>query len=354
MRKSTLLKIATTLTAMFLISGVFAQNDGDWAGNATLGKYQQSAAAPIAAPAGVPYTDFVTVGKPMPFFVWPSVAYNPNWDYTAFDANFPTVAQIAPAATVLSTFAWRTATGNAAPVVGDLAAAAGATRNYIEITASATAGDYTLIEVTETAPAPGSCAGAPVYFGFRAVGVPTLSITNAVSSTMGLTNVISSGCGDRTGIAITATFNTANESAPYHINLGYNVFNATVDGSGNITIGTEITGDAGVPSVFGVNGSATPSTSNPIVSNASPIVASQDYTVENNLPTVYRFTYYNVNGAVSRKSDYIDKREAVLGAGAYDFTYYPTVPGAGTVYYIVALPTPVTGPIYHIANTFAY
>lgn len=352
MRKSTLLKIATTLTAMFLISGVFAQtNTGQWGTTATVGKYSQSATAPILLPASVNYTaNYITTGKTMPFFVWPSAAYNPNWNPGAVafaDPNFPTQAELET--NVLSSFAWRIGA-----TFATLAAAPGGyAKNYVQITAGAAA-SVTLIEVAETAPAPGSCAGAPVYFGFTAVGVPTLSITNAVSSTMGLTNVISSGCGDRTGIAITATFNTANESAPYHINLGYNVFNATVDGSGNITLGTEITGDAGVPSVFGANGSATPSTSNPIVSNASPIVTAQDYTVENNLPTVYRFTYYNVNGAVSRKSDYIDKRDAVLGAGAYDFTYYPTAPGAGTVYYIVALPTPVTGPIYHIANNFTY
>ncbi len=247
---------------------------------------------------------------------------------------------------VLSTFAWQTGVNYAglAPIAG--------TTNYVELLAGA-AGTTTLIEVTETSPSV-SCDADPVYFGFTAIAEPTVAITNATSTVFGLNNVIVSACeGDPAlAVAITATLAPAQESN-WYINMPYTVYNvAALDGSGNIVLpGTNITATSTVD-VFGADGTNVPSATNPLIAAASPIVGSQTYAVQNNQITVYQFTYNNVNANISRISDYIARRAGTL-TGTYGFSYYPAA-AANTNYYIVALPTPVTGPIYHIANNFAY
>ncbi len=71
MRKSTLLKMAFASAAMFVFVGASAQtNTGQWGTTATVGKYTQSAAAPITDYNLVNYTQmYITTGKTMPFFV---------------------------------------------------------------------------------------------------------------------------------------------------------------------------------------------------------------------------------------------------------------------------------------------
>lgn len=372
MKKSTLLKLALMVVAMFIFAGAFAQ---PWtgAGNATVGKYDRSTLTNTYT--GYDYTtDKLTVGTTMPFWTWPSAAYNPSFSTAAFSAAaFPTQGQIENA--ILSSFAWKSVDpgANDAATLAALTAATaipGYTKNYVEVPIRATIGKQ-LLEVIETAN-PSLCTGLPVYFGFTAIAVPTLTITNAAAANQyGLStassSVISSGCGTQT-LAITGTVapfasptTASTEENPFHINMPYAVYNVNaLDGSGNIILAgaTNITGNAGVPMVYGANGTAVPSASNPIVLTSTAgagenIVASQGYSVQNTKITVYEFTYNNINGAISRKSDYLGVRGGTLTGLPYGFTYYPTV-ATNFKYYVVALPVPVTGPIYHISNSFVY
>lgn len=380
MRKSTLLKIAMTLTAMFLISGVFAQtNTGStqWsaAGGATVGDFARSNATPItnAADALVTSpTDKITIGKAMPFFVWPSAAYNPNWDYTAVTgAAAGAYTPITDIVTnVPSDFAWVSAGSTLTPFYSDGTSTddGNGIKNYVEIS-WATTGNK-VIQVTET-PASGVCAAVPVYMGVNVIAVPTAAVTGA-GVELGLNNVIQRACwavANDNATAIDFTFPAADaalQEYPFNFNVTYEVFNVTgLDGAGELPNAAGVFNDADASvsditltttvHINGQDGTNHPSDANPIIVAAgTQLVASQDYPVQNNMITVYRVTYDGVNSRISRKSDYIDFRNNARAANAYaSYSYYPAV-AANVAKYIVALPTPVTGPIYHIANNFAY
>lgn len=348
--------MALLIVAIFVFVGTQAQ---PWSGVTPVGKYNQSTLT--NNPATVTYGDKVTINKSMPFWVWPSLAYNPDFVTTAFDANYPTVAQITT--DVVSNFAWRTGANFAG-----LGAVAGFTKNYVEI--PFTVLGNRLIEVTET-PIAGACTALPVYFGVNVIAVPTASVTGAVSA-LGLNNVISSVCWSAAGDndqAINFTFPAADaalQEYPFHFNATYEVFNVSgLDGTGNLPNAagvfddadasvTDITGTSTVD-IFGQDGATYPSASNPIIVGAgTELVALQEYPVQNNLITVYRLTYNGVNGLISRKSDYLAARAGTWAATDFgNFSYYPAV-AANVAKYIISLPTPVTGPIYHISNSFAY
>ncbi|KAF5073324.1 hypothetical protein DSECCO2_193020 [anaerobic digester metagenome] len=351
MKRSTLSKLALTLVAAFVFVGANAQ---PWS-NATEGDYTRSAANPITNPASVTFTDKVTINKTMPFWVFPSVAYNPDYVTTGFTTNYTTSAQIV--LNVVSSFAWT------AGVDGTTSAA---NKNYVEITWSSV-GDKT-ISVIET-PAAGICPGDAVYFGVKVINEPSASIDGA-NVELGLNNVISRACWSATAphnVAINTTLANADEEYPYHFNVTYEVFNVDgLDAAGELPNAagvfdaanadvTDITGATTVNVRGSVTPAANPSDANPIILAAgNELVASQDYVVQNNKITVYRITYNNVNAKISRKSDYLAARAGTWAATDYaNFSYYPAAPAA-TAKYIVSLPIPVTGPIYHIANNFAY
>lgn len=335
MKKQNLLKLAFTMLAMVIMTGAMAQtNTGQWAepGNDELGDYVQSEA-----------NDKVTVGKSMPFWVWPSAAYNPDFDPSGIGASYSTVAQIT--ANVISSFAWGVDGGTSA----------NETANYVEIS-WATTGSKT-VEVTET-PSSALCPAGPVYFGVSVIDVPSATIVGA-NSALGLDNVISSACWDAStphSVAVNVTLPNAAEVYPYHFNVTYEVFNvSSLDGSGELpNDGSSVFNDAaagvspiaigdGTVHIYGQDGAAYPTAGNPrILAAGTELVAAQDYKVQNNMITVYRLTYNNVNAGISRKSDYIAARTGTWTATDYgNFSYYPTV-AAKTAKYIVSLPTPVT------------
>jgi len=349
--KNLTLKIALVAVATILGLNGFAQNTGQWNTTPTVGKYTQSAASPILLPASVTYTDLITVGKKMPFFVWPSAAYNATWNPGATYAvpAYPTQLELQTG--VQSDFVWQGGADFAS-----LVPIAGFTKNYVEITMPATPGNY-MIQVTET-PAGGLCPAAPVYFGVKAIDVPSAAIdASAAVTKFGLSNVLKYSCWAATGdnkATIGLTNNNTDEVFPLNVNVTYKAYNVdALDGSGNIVLGAAIAGDT---HIHGIVATAVPSASNPIVVAASgdALVAEQDYPLLNSKITVYEITYNNVNGAISRKSDYLAARAGNWVANSYgSFSYYPTT-ALATTNYIISFPAPVTGPIYHIANNFAY
>lgn len=367
--KNLTLKVAVIAVAMFAGFGAFAQNNkgltaaggGGWIDYQTIGKYNRSASDTTVFYdyTAVTYNDSITVGKTMPFFVWPSAAYNPTWNPGLVFANVNYPNQVELETGVVSDFQWK---GGAS--YATLANLGGLIKNYVEIALPAAAGNY-MIQVTET-PKSGVCSGRPVYFGVKTVIAPSASFTLSTTPTLyGLDSILVSACGGNAALT-TAVGAISDDANPFHVNLGFKVYNVSaLDGSGNIDLltATDITNvmvGAAYPNriVKGVDGVLTPSATNPIVvpTKATPIIASQAYDVRNAMITVYEFTFHGLSGKISRKSDYLAARAGNWTATDYaNFSYYDVAtPTTGEKYYIVAFPKPVTGPIYHIANTFAY
>ncbi len=321
--------------------------------------------------------DTITINKAMPFWVYPSVVYNPSYTAPTNSGNYTPIANNIVSANVLSDFAW-TVGGGTATYYDATGAVDGAApyKNYVEISWAST-GSKTITAVEDPSASP--CNGDAVIQFVEVIDVPSASISNAVSTALGLDNVIVAACdGDAalTTADLSIDFSRAgntNEKYPYHFNLPYKVYTVeklTAAGEiPHITNGTtsdEVINDASADvanytgsssiMVYGSeNGSVVPSDANPIiVTSGTEVVADQDYAVQNNKITVYEFTYNNVNAKFSRKSDYIAMRNGNYAATDYErFTYYPTT-AADLRYYIIALPKPQTGPIYHIGNNFAF
>ncbi len=343
--KNLTLKVALVAVATFIGLTASAQ---PWL--ATQGDYTLGDTTAIA-------NNKVTVNKAMPFWVYPSVAYNPAYVAPSNATPYTPVASIT--ANVLSSFSWYQSSGAGAMTQANAAA------NYVELSWN-TVG-VKKIAVTETPAGGAVCEGKAIRYDINVIDVPAASISNAVTNTYGLNNVIAAACDGDASLttAIDINLTNADEEAPYDVNLGYKVYTIdALDGSGNIPhTGTVLdNAAAGVAdytasssvTVLGQDGATVPSATNPIVINASPVVGSQAYSIQNSKITVYEFTYNNLNGKVSRASDYLAARTGSWSATDFgNFTYYPTV-AANTKYYIIAFAKPVTGPIYHIANNFAY
>lgn len=317
--------------------------------------------------------DTITVNKAMPFWVYPSVVYNPSYTAPTNSGNYTPITNIVTT-NVLSDFNWTvdggTATYYDATGSVDLTAPY---KNYVEISWAST-GTKTITAVEDPSASP--CNGDAVIQFVEVIAEPSATISNAKTTILGLHNVIVSACdGDAAlttaDLSIDFSRGNTNEKYPYHFNLSYKVYTVNkLTGAGEIphttNNSTEVinTGSADVTDyttsssvmVYGSeNVTAVPSAANPIiVSSGTEVVADQDYTVQNNKITVYEFTYNNVNAKFSRKSDYIAMRNGNYNATDYEhFTYYPTT-AADLRYYIVALPKPQTGPIYHIGNNFTF
>jgi len=366
MKKLNLMKLALTFGAAFMFISANAQtNTGStqWsvAGGATVGDYIRAgtgAGAPItnaADPLVTAPTDKITINKSLPFFVWPSAVYNPNFDYTTIGTGYSTILQTVT--NVSSSFAWSSVSGTITTFDGTgISTVVPPFKNYAEIS-YATTGNK-VVSVVET-PSSGICPGVAVYMGVQVIDVPSVTITSAAG--LGLTRVIKSGCWAAAGqnqSQIPFVINNANEAYNYHFRLAYKIYNVNgLDGSGNLPV---IAGDLDAASSTllaydnKINGSVvagTPTAANPIVVTAglNMLPAITDFEVKNSKITVYEFDLAGYNAKISRKSDYRALRNGALSSALYEnYSIY----GTAGKYYVVALPTPVTGPIYYIPNTF--
>jgi len=337
--KNSTLKVALVAVATIMGLNGFAQTNtgsAQWTVQTTVNDYVSTAG------------NKVTVGKTMPFWVWPSAAYNPDFDYTAIP-TFATEAQISN--NVLSTFAW-SATGTA-PVVTTT------NDNYVTIQWPVADIGAQTISVTET-PASGVCPATPVTFAVTVIGAPDFTITTG-ASTFGLTNEITHACWSAVGdnqTAIPFVNNNASEVYPFDFYLDYKIYTVNgLDGSGHLPAigGNFDSGASGVTPVLydsKVNGVAVGvpnQTTNPIKVTAGLdlLPAAVDFGVVGGKITVYEFDLSGYNGKVSRTSDYL----ALTAGNVGNYGTYSQY-GTAAKYYIIALPAPVTGPIYHIANTF--
>jgi len=337
MKKTNFFKIVMTLVLAFVVTGAGAQ------------------LATVNTDFEATPTDYVTVGGTLPYYVQPDGDLSPDFDATA-----------SLTANVNTTFTW---TFDGSISDGDVTA----DDNYVELQWGTTG--VKTITVTETADAAyGGCSGELKTFFTEVIDIPYVEFNNGADGTPAYTiggsaiNVILSEC-ESVGTTIDPTLefgDNADEEFPYYIRLNYTVHNATIDGSNNITLDAAETMPAAVD-IQGDIAASTVSGTNPLIVNSGDLTgttlpllggASAFPTVNNDI-TVYvlNMSTNGYNAKISRKSDYVAMRDnggtpANWDDGNYSW-YTDDNSGANELdAYIVILPAPQTGPIYHIPNSW--
>lgn len=307
MKKSTFLKVALVAVAMLMFAGANAQ-----VANADY----QNVAEDI----------YQTAGKTFRVYVEPDAVYNPayvapGW---ALDAaarwtwTYPAALSTLPA--------------SAAPASGSAQ-----NQNWVEFTNPQVGGPHVLTVVESTTVGIGCVDADAETRNIRIVAAPTATITTAAPA---------QACGDQAAAAVAMTFTENVPLALASYAFAVNELVENIDPS-DVPIGAALVdNDAFLD--FPTTGKL-----NAFTTGASPFGYTFNttvLTVQNNLRTRYTYTLINASdvvgvgvvSAISEKSDYVGG--TVL---AHAFT------GTTTISYIVN-PTPVTGPIFHIPNNFAY
>lgn len=239
----------------------------------------------------------MTVGTEMPFYVTPDSYFNP--------------AYVGPGWTVTSSFLW-SFTVNPASFSFD--AVNTATTIAPDITIG-TVGSYVLNAVETSVD---GCTGTT-----RSVNVDVLAAPTADFSVGDVEQ-----CGDYTAAVLVDIAD--NSATLFEVDYTLVVQNYLAD---------KVTADGAVLST-------TPYTD---VALGAPgagqtLIASATYGVLNTKVTRYTFTIDGVNDAVSRVSDYIPS----IRDGAAANTLYASA--TDDTFIVTVLPSPTTGPIYHLAN----
>jgi len=334
MKRSTLKKLAFTLVAMFIFTGAFAQMV---AGDFSL----------ISAQGSITY---VTQGKAVPVYVTPDGTYHPTWTF--------------PSNNITTGFTW---VFTSASIPASITINQPSTLNYAEFTGVTVGGPYA-VNVYELAPAAfGGCHDAGLDFNVYVTGRPTAAMTGSTVAAWIADAATATGsrqhiCGDVAAgenltVAFTETGVPAATLASYAYLVQARVINIDVTDA-------EIDADlvtAGTQPISLTSISDRVTTAKYKATTGSEVIATGGLTVLNSLRTKYTFTITkasNLPGAtadgivsnISQKSDYVSANGVPTLA---QITTYPFTAGSTTVEYIVN-PSPVTGPIYHITNTFAY
>jgi hypothetical protein len=376
MKKQNLLKLAFIMMAMFVFTGAMAQNTGatQWDAESPVGDYVRSSPTTVLwnSPDDPTYTDKITVGATMPFWVWPSAVYNPDFDFNDVSTTDPYNDPADITLNVTSGFAWKmgpydTDEAGTITAFGLLPAIGGFALNYVEIPFPAMG--ERLIQVIET-PAAVSCPGDAVWFGVTVIDEPMVKMTDVGATEVGVPLVIAHGCEGTAAVAVAATaigvtLDNADETAigatdvsRYHINATYTVYNCDIDGgTGDVDWASRVVVAAPTIEQFGFDGLTAISEANPILAESTALFAGEDYIIEGTKATVYEYTLVGWNAGISRKSDYLAMAAGPYAYADYDeFSYYTRNSDGLAVLTnrIVVLPKPVTGPIYHIPNDFAF
>ncbi|HPM91131.1 MAG TPA: hypothetical protein PK946_10245 [Tenuifilaceae bacterium] len=304
MKKSTLLKMALTLTAMFMFTGAFAQILTNYSEDETVEMYQ-------------------TVDRTFQLYVLPDPIYSPSY-VPATNANLGANSQWR------FVFSGLTAT---APVVSGTYVA----QNWVEFTNPAV-GNYT-VAANERNTLIGCEDATARTTTIHVVAAPVATCPTADATAF---------CGDQAAqaIALNITENVPDALASYAFSVEEEV--QEIDGAGT-PIGAPVVNSAFVdfPTTGKANqgdeiGGSTPNFT--YTFNSSALVVS------NNHRTRYTYTFHDASdagtaadgiiSAISHKSDYVQ------GLISYAFTDNQVV--------FIVNPAPVTGPVYHIPNAFRY
>lgn len=305
MKKSTLLKMALTLTAMFMFTGAFAQILTDYSEDETVEMYQ-------------------TAGRTFRLYTLPDPIYSPTYD-AVHNTNLGANSEWR------FVFAGLTAT---APVISGTYVA----QNWVEFTNPAE-GDYT-VAANERNTLIGCEDASPRTTTIHVVAAPVATCPTADATTF---------CGNTVAqaIALNITENVPNALGAYAFSVEEVV--DEIDGSdalitnvsSNSTFVNFLTTGKAKSGTTGFT-AATPDFT--YTFNSSALVVS------NNHRTRYTYTFHDASdagtaadgiiSAISHKSDYVQ------GLISYAFTDNQVV--------FIVNPAPVTGPVYHIPNAFRY
>jgi hypothetical protein len=315
--KNLTLKLAALLLVFFFAAhGAFAQNPP-----APFAQYD----ANKTAPTNIEYVTLKTGGTTMRYYALPDPIYHPN--YVA-------------AGTLEAGFVWNwdnpTDPGTPATI------GAGPSANSRDITFLVT-GDY-VINVQEEAPvAFGGCASAiTTIMNVTVVAPPSAQFTTA-DVTTGL-------CGDQAAEAIEIALTEAgipNALKAYAFRVSEVV--DRIDAGGGL-IANVSTNNTFVD--FGLGAKAKTGTGGFTAADPSTYgFNSSALNVESGNRTRYTYTLTSTAGvtgtgvvsAISQKSDFLV--DPVVNAHPF---------GAKTTVIFIVNPAPVTGPIYHVPNTYAY
>lgn len=327
------MRIALVVTALFMFSGVFAQvADSDYS------EYD----ANKTAPTNIDYVTLKTGGTTMGYYAEPDNIYHPN--YNALNSW---------ALTTGFTWNWTIPTnpGSGASVTYPVTSKPA---NYVEIKYTAT-GNY-VVNVQEVASAAfGGCTGSTTVMNVTVIDPPTAAISGGqANNTWGVTTAGHEYyiCGDASAEDLTITITETGvpaSLASYAYSVQKRVVN--IDASGTEDGATEV-----ITANF-VNHTIASKYKTSTADGGSETVSTGAMPVVSSKRTKYEFTLKKpadadvtaaegIVSAISHKSDYLS-----IAAGGIVSTYPFT--GTVTVVYIVN-PAPSTGPIYHIANTYAY
>jgi hypothetical protein len=272
-------------------------------------------------------SSYQTAGTTARLYVEPDGVYSPTYD-PATNGNINANARWT------WTFAGLTAT---APVVSGNAVA----QNFVEFT-NVAVGSYTVTVAESNTFAP-CLDGSPESQVIEVIAAPTAAITTADPG---------EACGTQPAMTVNVTFTEAVPVAlaGYAFAVNELVENIDIAGTTTATL-TDNDGFIDYPTTGKIN------TSNDLTGAASPYgfaFTTSALAVQNNLRTKYTYTLIKAsdaplaepNGvisAISQKSDY--PNHATPNTYAFN---------ANNQIVIIVNPTPVTGPIYHIPNDFAY
>lgn len=315
MRKTTILKITTTVVAMlFALNGLFAQNPP-----VPYALYD----ANKTAPTNIEYLTLKTGGTSMGYYALPDPVYHPTYVATgALTGGF--------------VWNWTLPTNPGGSVTYPVG---GFPANYVQINYTAT-GNYVVNVQEQASPAFGSCVSAVTTVMNTTVIAPPTAVFTTADNTANCGNLAAQP------LSITFTENIALALAGYSFRVRETVQNIDAVGA-----------PVGVPTIndnfvnFPLAGKAQngtagfagglPTYTYGFNSAALNIVgaARTRYTYE--LISAVGVTGTGVVSAISHKSDYL----ASPVVNGYAF-------GAKTTVVFIVNPAPVTGPIYHIPNAF--
>ncbi len=319
MKKSTLSALLVA-GAMILSLGASAQVvDGNYS------EYD----ANLTAPTNIDYVTLKTGGTTMGYYALPDPVYHPNYNAAgswALTAGFVwdwTIPTNPGAATVTYPVATKPA-------------------NYVEITYPAL-GSY-VVNVAEHAPAAfGGCVDAtPTVMNVTVIAPPTATVTTA-----DVTNY----CGDQAAQPISISFTENIPDAMAAFAFGVNEVVETIDPSDVVlsvvtashsvvdfpTTGKAKTGTAGFVA-------ATPNFTYGFNSAALAVSGGQR--------TRYTYTLVKASDAPGAAADGVIS--AISQKSDFVSGVVSTYPITDNQVVFIVNPTPSTGPIYHIANNFAY
>lgn len=264
-------------------------------------------------------TTQVTVGKTIPLYAEPDAYYHPTYDPitgTGITAGF--------------SWTWTSASAPANITIG------AGSDNYTTITGVTAGGPYT-VNVVENGPLCSDGTGQDIDITVLDEPTGSLSTTTNLDLCVGDAGL--------PGAAIQATID-ANGASDYHLVWRLEIYTESAgvaDEWFDATLGT-----LGAAQAFAADYTTAAPDQAQTAAGTFNLTAVVPNATINSKTTVYEYTYTSLNDLVSRRGDF----SAVADVNAFtwdEFVYY----AVGETVSITVHPTPVTGPIFHISNSWA-